>query len=60
MTEGESETQATLQFVSMKESFDLELLTRFYNEIMIPNFPGRPAKLRWRTQTWSRLDTPPL
>ena len=39
MTEGESETQATLKFVSMKESFDLELLTRFYNEIMIPNFP---------------------
>ena len=28
-----------LQLVSMKECFDLELLTRFYNELMIPNFP---------------------
>jgi hypothetical protein len=28
-----------LQLVSMKESFDLKLLTRFYNELMIPNFP---------------------
>jgi hypothetical protein len=28
-----------LQLVSMKESFNLELLSRFYNELMIPNFP---------------------
>ncbi len=34
-----SHEQARLQLVSMKENFDLELLTRFYNEIMIPNFP---------------------
>ena len=31
--------ESSLQLVSMKESFDLELLTMFYNELMIPNFP---------------------
>ncbi|KAL3910191.1 MAG: hypothetical protein SGILL_007790 [Bacillariaceae sp.] len=28
-----------LKLVSMKESYDLTLLTKFYNELMIPNFP---------------------
>ena len=28
-----------LQLVSMKESFDIELLKKFYEELMIPNFP---------------------
>ncbi|KAG7339261.1 amine oxidase [Nitzschia inconspicua] len=32
-------SQSNLHLVSMKESFDSELLTRFYNELMIPNFP---------------------
>jgi hypothetical protein len=30
---------ATLSLVSIKESFDLPLLTQFYNQLMIPNFP---------------------
>jgi hypothetical protein len=28
-----------LKLISMKESFDLALLTSFYNDLMIPNFP---------------------
>lgn len=31
--------QQTLLLESMKESFDLEVLTQFYDELMIPNFP---------------------
>ena len=38
-SQSQSQTILPLQLVSMKESFDLELLTRFYNDIMIPNFP---------------------
>lgn len=31
--------QQSLHLESMKESFDLEVLTQFYNELMVPNFP---------------------
>jgi hypothetical protein len=34
-----SSSSPVLQLVSMKESFDIELLKKFYDELMIPNFP---------------------
>ena len=38
-SEPPSRAASPLQLISMKEKFDLELLTQFYNEVMIPNFP---------------------
>lgn len=38
-SEPPSHAASSLQLISMKETFDLELLTQFYDEIMIPNFP---------------------
>eukprot|EP00536_Pseudo-nitzschia_multiseries_P002044 jgi/Psemu1/4751/gm1.4751_g len=34
-----SHKPSQLKLVSMRESYDIGLLTRFYNELMIPNFP---------------------
>ena len=38
-THQQQQESSSLRLVSMRESFDLELLTQFYNELMIPNFP---------------------
>jgi hypothetical protein len=32
-------SSSKLQLISINETFDVELLTRFYNQLMIPNFP---------------------
>jgi hypothetical protein len=36
---GNSNSKPHLSLMSMKESFDLAILTQFYDELMIPNFP---------------------